>query len=540
MSHTLITNAQVYRPFDLHDNKYYQVRIVDQRIVSIEENGYKGKNPEKSFNAKGRVLCPSFKDSHIHFLRYSLMKKERDLRKITTWKHLKEQLSDGAEEVALQQNNWLVGRGLMDNKFSDKDTLLTAEDLDSIDIDYPIFLLHQDGHECVLNTKALEIVRKDDLLEEGHDEFIEKDNNGNWTGRFKDTAVHFIKMHFRNKSTKEAKDAIIDGLPHLAEFGITHIDSDDLNYVGDYSKVWKAYSDLDKKGELTCSAYLHHYVFNIEDMKYYIDNYKFRTGDGEGNVRVGAFKIFVDGTYRLHTAALNLPYFDTGTTGTLIYNQKELNKMVSFAEKNNMQVTMHCIGDRAVETALKAIIQANKKEKNPMRHRIIHMQNTRPDLLKMLHTFRVPIETQPGFLQKEYPEYSQWLGEDRCQFVQVGKSLIENDVIFTASSDAPIGPLNPMEHIFSSVNRTDDNGNPEGGWQPQEKITIDQAFHSYCTSPCFLNHTEKSSGRLLPGFDADIILLEENPHEVESISLNKLKVDAVWHKGTQVFDRYDS
>ena len=534
----IITNCQLFRPFHPSNNKLFQIRIKGDRIVAVEENGYRlGKS--KVFNAKGRTVAASFKDSHIHLLRYSLMKRERDLRRIHSWEHLKEQLTDDHERQVLDHNDWLVGRGLADDSFKDRDTLLMAKDLDMLDIDNPIFLLHQDGHECVLNSKALDMIKKDQMLKKIDKRFIEIDEDGNWLGRFKDTAVHFIKMHFRNKTTAQAKKALRESFPHLAEYGITHVDSDDLNYVGDYAKVWKAYTELDQEVGLPFGAYLHHYVYDIDDMKYYLKHFNRRTGDGEGNVRVGAFKIFVDGTYRLHTAALNFPYADENSFGTLIYEQPILNEMLKLAEENNMQVAMHCIGDRAVETAANAIMNANQHERNPLRHRIIHMQNTRSDLLRYLGHYRIPVETQPGFVQKEWPEYEKWLGKNRTNLVQVGQSLVDNNIKFTGSSDAPIGSLNPAEHVYAAVNRMDNNGNPVGGWHPEQRISIDEAYNSYCATPAYLNHSDDTTGRLLPGFHADLMLLEEHPHEADPTALNKIRVDALWYRGQMVFDRYD-
>lgn len=174
-----------------------------------------------------------------------------------------------------------------------------------------------------------------------------------------------------------------------------------------------------------------------------------------------------------------------------------------------------------------------------MRHRIIHMQNTRDDLLQLLSKQKIPVETQPGFLQKEYFKYANWLGKDREKMVMVGESLVRNNILFTSSSDAPIGPLNPHEHIFAAVNRTNDNGEPVNGWQPQEKMSLDDAYNSYCTTPTYLNHSDKETGKLLAGFQADLMLLDQHPKEVSETSLNKIKVDALWHKGKQVFNRYN-
>ncbi|MFA0964866.1 amidohydrolase [Roseivirga sp. BDSF3-8] len=537
MSEFLIQNCQLYRPFYPTNNKHFQVRVKDHKIVAVEESGYRtGK--VKSFDAQNRTLVPSYKDSHIHLLRFSLMKRERDLRHVNTWKHLQEELCDDKEKSSLSHNGWIVGRGLTDDQFLDRQANLRASDLDSLPIDMPIFLLHQDGHECLLNSIAIKEVQKNKDLEKEHDAFIEKDEEGNWTGRFMDTAVHFIKMNFRNKTCADAKTALKDVFPYLAEYGITHVDSDDLNYVGSYDKVWQAYTELDQEVGLPFGAYLHHYVYWKKDMENFLKNNKHRTGQGEGNVRVGAFKIFVDGTYRLHTAALSLPYEDVGGCGNLIYDEKELTEMLKLAEENRMQVAMHCIGDRAVEAAAIAIINANGRQCNPMRHRIIHMQTTRTDLMKTLARYKIPVETQPGFLQDDWSSYSKWVGKEREPMVGVGQSLIDNEVVFTSSSDAPIGPLNPAEHIYSAVNRTDNNGQPAGGWQPREKMSVHHAFDSYCGTPTYLNHSDKYTGCLLPGYNADMMLLEKHPMEVDPMELNKIKVEALWYRGRQVFDRY--
>ena len=538
MSEFLITNCQLYRPFHPGNYKHFQVRIKGSRIVAIEENGYNSGNA-KIFDAKDRTLTPSYKDSHLHLLRYALMKEERDFRNISTWEHLQEELKNENEREVLEQNEWLVGRGLVDNEYTDTDRLLTARDLDSLKIDHPIFLLHQDGHECLLNSKALEIVRQNKRFQKEHGRFIEKDQEGNWTGRFKETAVHFIKINFRTKTLKQAKSALKNVLPYLVERGITHVDSDDLNYVGDYDKVWKAYTQLDKEIGLPFGAYLHHYIYSIEDMKHYLNNYKFRSGEGEGNVRVGAFKIFVDGTFRLQTAALSLPFEDAEGCGALIYTEDELAEMLKLAEENKMQVTMHCIGDRAVENAIKAITNANINERNPLRHRIIHMINTRHDLLDAMASNKIPVEMQYGFIQDGWSSYSKHLGKDRDKMSLLGKSLVKKEVLFTSSSDAPIGPLNPAEHIDAAVNRTDLKGKPDGGWQPQEKLSVDEAFYSYCTTPAYINHSDKNTGRLIPGFQADLMLLDKHPHEVQPNELNRIKVDALWYKGQEVFNRYN-
>jgi predicted amidohydrolase YtcJ len=99
--------------------------------------------------------------------------------------------------------------------------------------------------------------------------------------------------------------------------------------------------------------------------------------------------------------------------------------------------------------------------------------------------------------------------------------------------------LNPAEHIYAAVNRQDYNGKPDGGWQPQERMSIDWAYHSYTTSPTYLNHSDPITGRLLPGYQADLMLLDIHPQEVSKAELHKIRVDATWYSGKKIFDRYN-
>src|SRR5699024_1133989 len=105
----------------------------------------------------------------------------------------------------------------------------------------PIFLLHDSGHECVINRKALEIVEDEEELSPDDNAFVETDDSGNMTGRFTDTAVHFIKFNYRQKSEKEIRVALRSVFPYLLKAGITSVQTDDLNFAGSYPKLWKVY-----------------------------------------------------------------------------------------------------------------------------------------------------------------------------------------------------------------------------------------------------------------------------------------------------------
>lgn len=528
----IIDNVYLYRPGIDEKKKIIHLKINDGKIEQIKDGRFTDTG-ENVYDGNERTLTASFTDSHLHLLRYGLMKKELDLRKLKSWKSFKEGVLNHYKEM--EEYDWVVGNGMVDNEFSDLDHLLTAKDLEEIELDEPMCFIHEDSHQCVVNYKALDILKDEEPLWENHGQFIEKDENGEWTGRFKDTAVHYIKFHFRQRSMEEAREAVRDAIPHLIRHGITSIHTDDLNFTGKYERVWRAYRSLEKEGELPIRAFLHHYVYNKQSMKQFLNTTDMRTGDGSERVKVGAFKIFLDGTQRLHTAAMRSPYHDRpDTKGALVYSQEELNEMVRFADENDMQVTMHAIGDAAVEEALNAL-EGTRVEQ--LRHRIIHVQTLAPDLIERMKKIKPYAEIQPAFLMGEYDQKAKWSGEEQAKYCDPWGTVYREGIPFTGSSDSPISPLNPFIGIFAAVNRTDEDGNPKGGWMPNEKLPLDVIYRAYTETPAYLEFQEASKGKIEEGYDAEFILISDYPNEVKEDQLKDIQVLETWLDGEKVFEK---
>ncbi|HET7627914.1 MAG TPA: amidohydrolase [Bacillales bacterium] len=527
----IIDNVYVYRPGHGKVNTIGHVKIDDGKIREVNEGRF-GERGAHVINGKGRTLSAAFTDSHLHLLRYGLMKKELDLRKAKSWQAFQRSVRNHYDR--LEQYGWIVGNGMVDDQFEDLDHVLTAKDLRVFEFDAPMFFLHDDGHQAVVNEKALDLLKNEPELEENHDVFIEKDETGEWTGRFKDTAVHYIKFHFRQRSVEEVQAAVEEAIPHLLKYGITAVHTDDLNFTGSYERVWKAYTNLENQRKLPIHAYLHHYVYNADDLGEFLENWELRSGEGTDRVKVGAVKIFLDGTQRLHTAAMRRPYHDhPETRGTLVYGQEDVDEMVRLADENDMQVTMHAIGDAAVEQALNAIEKVGAER---MRHRIIHIQQLEPDLIERLKKIKPYCEIQPGFLMGEYDKKAKWSGEDRARYCDSWGTVYREAIPFTGSSDCPISPLNPFMGIFAAVNRTDENGNPEGGWMPTEKLPLDAIFRAYTETPPYLAFQENNRGKIVEGYDADFLLLSDHPEEVDAFRLKDVQVEETWVAGEKKYD----
>lgn len=531
----ILNNVKIYQPYESNQaDEFYHIEIEEGKIKGIHK-GSCTESTSEVIEGYGRTVVSGFIDSHMHLLRFGLLKKELDLTKVTTWKDMKEAIEHHYPEI--EEAEWIFGKGFNDDEFQDIDHLLTAEDLDEINIDKYMYFMHQDGHECVISKKLLRKLEQEKGFQKEPEDFKERDEHGELNGRFKDTAVHYINHYLWERSLEEATKALECAIPYLLQYGITSVHTDDRSFIGSYERLWKAYTQAEKRGNLPIEAFLHHYIFDYRDLKSFIHSFSKRTGEGTDRVKVGAIKIFLDGTQRLHTAAMRQPYPDQpDSRGNLIYSQEQLNEMVAFASQHGMQVAMHALGDRAVESAIVALEQ-EEAQTSELRHRIIHAQTLGDDLLERAAGIGAFIETQPSFLMGEWSEKDKWVPESLLPYSDAFRKMIDHDIPITLSSDAPIGALDPITTIFAAVNRTDSNLQPEGGWMPQEKLTIDQSFYGFGATPAELVYQEHNKGSVKEGYSADFVLLNQHPKMVESKDLLSLLVEETWIKGKRVFSR---
>ncbi|SIS49247.1 hypothetical protein SAMN05421687_106120 [Salimicrobium flavidum] len=528
----IMDNVRIYQPQgEEAPEELYAVAFEGDYIQAIYPSPYQGEEPV--VDGESRVLTPGFNDSHMHLLRYGLLVKELDLREARSFKEMKEMIESHYE--VLEEGQWIFGKGFNDDLFEDRDEPLTAKDLEEIQVDAFIYLIHEDGHECVISERALELLEKEREFDRIPEAFKERDESGNLNGRFKDTAVHFINHRFWGREVGDAKEALSAAFPHLLAHGITSVHTDDRSFIGSFKRLYEAYTELEQEEKLPIDVQLHHYSFHKEDIEDFVENEEMRTGDGTGKVTVGAIKIFLDGTQRLHTASMRNPYpDDPSKTGPLIYAQEELNDMVRYAARNQMQVAMHAIGDRAVEQAVEALEQEEACTPD-LRHRIIHAQTLAPDLINRISTSGAYVETQPSFLLGEWDKKDKWTPKELIPYSDAFQSMKKAGIPITLSSDLPIGSINPMVTIGTAVTRKDLDNRPEEGWMPQEKLSVNEGFYGMTIAPAYLEFKERRKGKIAPGYQADFVLLDQHPLETEPEELKNIKVMETWHKGQRTY-----
>ena len=237
------------------------------------------------------------------------------------------------------------------------------------------------------------------------------------------------------------------------------------------------------------------------------------TGFGNDHVRLGAVKLFTDGSLGARTAALDEPYSDDLTTrGVIIYNQEDLDKLVIEAHDSDFQVAIHAIGDRAVGMALDSIERASRVGPKRLRHRIEHSSVLSKSLVDRFRALQVTASMQPHFITSDYWLVER-LGPERASMTYPLASLLRANVSVVAGSDGPIDPIGPLTGIASAVNRPG-----------PEAIRVEEAVAMYTRNAAYASFEENEKGTISPGKFADLTALQEDPMESQPNAISKIKV----------------
>lgn len=264
-----------------------------------------------------------------------------------------------------------------------------------------------------------------------------------------------------------------------------------------------------------------------------------RTGDGDDYFRIGAVKIFADGSLGGRTAALEEPYSDhPETSGILVLSEEELRESVYKAHALGMQVAVHAIGDRAVRVALEAIGYAQGRiTRERPRHRVVHAQILSPGLVSDLKRNGVVADVQPKFLTTDMRWAQERVGLRRMRSSYAWRTMMKAGVHMAGGSDCPVEPADPLWGIYAAVTRKDMEGEPKTSYYPNERITVEEALRMFTVGGAYAEFQEHRKGTLEPGKLADFTVLSENIFRVPHDSIKDIKVEMTVVGGNVAYAR---
>lgn len=488
-------------------------------------DSYAGKNTEK-INLKGRLVLPGFNDAHVHFSDggfYLLGIELRDAR----------DEQDFAQKVkhyvgTINKGEWITG-GNWDHEAWPSQKHPTKELIDSITKDNPVFVQRLDGHIALANSLALKKagITKDTPNPQGGE--IAKDpKTGEPTGILKDAAQSLVYSVIPDNTKDQVKKAIIAAMKHANKFGVTSIQ--DNSSAMDY----EIYQELLKKNELTVR------VNAWRPIDLYKDFAEKGISPSHGNdmLRLGTMKVFVDGSMGAGTALFFEPYSDDPSTrGLPIYPEQELYDLIKKADATGLQIAAHAIGDKANAWILNAFEQAFAENgMRQARHRIEHSQVVLPADIQRFRDLGIIASIQPSHCIDDMRWAEKRIG-DRVKHSYLFNSFVKAGVHIAFGTDWAVEPLNPMLGLYAAVTREFPEGGPEGGWFPDERISLAQAIEFYTLGAAYAEFQEEVKGSIEPGKLADVVVLNKNLFEISPREILSTKVDLTILGGKIVFKR---
>jgi predicted amidohydrolase YtcJ len=460
---------------------------------------------------RGRCVLPGFTDSHTHFATWALARHELRLEDTRSLEEVLALVRAAVEGV--KPGGWLRGRGWRAGDWA-TGVEPTRGALDEVTGEVPTALLARDSHSLWLNTAAL--ARADgDLQVPGG--VVEVDERGEPTGVLREESA----WHFRDTAIEIADDeyveAMREGMRVASSRGVTAVHDKD-GWLGAL-RFWQR---LQADGALALRVWQslpHEQVGALAELG-------ISSGLGDDLLRIGYLKVFMDGTLGSQTARM------LDGSGVEITSRDELAEIVRRAAAAGFPVGVHAIGDLANRDALDAF-EATRAAWAPLglRHRIEHAQILTPEDVPRFAALGVAASVQFSHATSDRDVAERfWAGETGRAYAW--RALWDAGALVANGSDAPIEELDPWAGIVAGVLRTHDE---RAAWHPEQALTVEEALRATTLNPAWLARDERRRGKLLPGYLADLVVLDRDPLVCPPDELPAVRVVATMLGGRWVF-----
>lgn len=485
------------------------VITADGKVSRLLHRGDKRpERPDYLIDGKGRVLLPGMIDSHANVMALGLSTLMLDLGPARSAPEAQARLA--AYAAAHPDRPWIIGLGW------DMDLWGTpvAAEIDAAAAGRPVLLLDADGESGWANVPALNagglpaakaprIVRDPALAQ------VRK-------------AVPTPRPEDRDLAFAAAQQILLArGVTAVADMGTTIAD-------------WQTYRRAGDAGQLRLRIMA--YAGSIDDMVLI-------GGPGptpwlyDDKLRLNGVHLVLDGAPGSRGAALKAPYADDpGSGGGFRLSEAQLRNQMSRAAMDRFQVAISAQGDRAVTGALDAIAELAETYRGDRRWRLERVTVTDPADLPRFGRFGISASLQPLQLASRTSMIEARLGPDRLAGVQAWKSLETGGAVLAFGSAAPSGPASPFAQMAAAITRQDAQGQPFGGWQPQERLTREAALAALSSGGARAGLAEGRFGRLATGERADFLLVDRDPLLASPGELRETQVQQVWIGGYKAWE----
>ena len=504
----------------------------DGRVKQLLRRGDRRPNrPRYHLDGRGRTLIPGLIDAHGHVMGLGFNAIQLDLSDTDSLEQALRRIADYA--AANPRPRWIVGRGWNQERWG-LGRFPTAADLDAVVADRPVWLDRVDGHAGWANSAAMReagVTAQSQAPEGGRIERVGRGANAAPSGIFVDAAMALVERSVppplplqRDRALAEAQNILLaNGLTAVADMGTGTEDWNVMRRAGDAGQL--------RVRILSYASGIDHLlaVAGTRPSPWLYD----------GRLRMVGVKLYLDGALGSRGAWLKQPYRDApGQRGLPFVTDTVLKNLMSRAAMDGFQVAVHAIGDQANATLLEAIEEMSDTYEGDRRWRIEHAQVVDPADLPRFASHGIIASMQPVHQTSDMRMAEARMGLDRLQGAYAWKSMIDLGVPLAFGSDFPVENPNPFHGLAVAISRQDAQGQPPGGWLPQQRITLQQAFDGFTRHAAFAAFAEEHLGTLEPGRYADFLFIDRDIFMTsDPNAIRETRVLETWIAGRKAWER---
>jgi len=514
----ILTNATIYT-VDSAFSKAEAFAVKDGKFIAVgtsKEINTKY-TADQNIDGKGKIIYPGFIDAHCHFYRFGTNLQSVDLVGTRSYDEVLKRVTAFQKE---KPADFIYGRGWDQNDWEDKN-FPTKRELDSIFPDIPVVLQRVDGHAYLVNQKALDLAKVDEKTKVDGGEIVKVNNE--ITGVLIDNPMDSINAIMPKMSRNQQIKALQEAEKYCFNYGLTTVDD-----AGISRETIELIDSLQQAGALKMRIYA--MVSNTAaDRDYYLNKGILKTD----KLNVRSIKVYGDGALGSRGAALREPYSDRdGHYGAMITPVDSIYALAKKIAETDFQMNTHAIGDSANTVVLKAYTEA-LSDKTDARWRVEHAQVISPEDFDYFDDNIIP-SVQPTHATSDMYWAEDRLGARRMEGAYAYKQLLDESGTIALGTDFPVEQVNPFYTFYAAVARKDLERFPEGGFQPKDKLSREEALRGMTIWAAHANFEEEEKGSIEAGKFADFIIMDNDLMTITEDKLPDLKVSETYLGGEKV------
>ncbi len=447
-----------------------------------------------------KALIPAFADTHIHFASFATFYAGLNVMEARSNVEISSML---LEFVKKKKDKLIIAFGASPYSVCER-KLISREELDAVCSDRPVMVVKYDGHACIINSALLTMLKDKIKGLRGYNEE---------TGEMQQEAF-FQVSNYMTKSISLLKLVwnMKQALDYMASKGIGMIHTvSGVGFIKDLDVDLERWFGRGINNGMQLRVFFQ--TLNVENV---LKRKLPRIG--------GCFATALDGCFGSQDAAMLQPYEGMDQKGVLYYSDEQVTNFCKKANRANLQIELHAIGDAAFDQATKALQAAlDDYPREDHHHGIIHACLPTKEGLKICKEYKIHIPLQTLFInwKQEPEEYLEEILGERSERLNPLGTFLENQISFSSGSDAPCTAPDPLLWIHNACNHT----NKKQAISVYEALRM-STYHGYAVT-----FDEKERGSLEVGKIADMVILSENPYEIEKERLKEIMVQQLYLSG---------